>query len=155
MSSETNQPVAPTLSDLAILEGEWEMILSNASFMEDATASFESPASFVWIKQGAYMLMIQGDEAGPQFAYWMIGRDELEQEYTVQYSDARGVSRVYKMSLGDGAWTIWRQAPGFHQRFTSELSQDSNSITGQWEKSEDGENWQHDFDLTYRRKASQ
>jgi hypothetical protein len=39
----------------------------------------------------------------------------------------------------------------FHQPYGSELSDDGNSIDGAWESSPDGQHWQHDFDLLYRR----
>jgi len=54
---------------------------------------------------------------------------------------------VYEMSFNDGVWKVWREAPGFSQRFTGVLSGDV--ITGPWEFSEDGSTWRHDFDLTY------
>ena len=65
------------------------------------------------------------------------------------YTDARGVYRVYPMSLGDGVWKMWREAPGFFQRFTGTVSRDGNTITSCWEKSRDGSRWEHDFDVTY------
>ncbi len=55
------------------------------------------------------------------------------------------------MSMHDGVWKIWRDAPGFSQRFTGPFSDDGNVVTAQWEKSFDGANWEHDFDLTYKK----
>jgi hypothetical protein len=57
------------------------------------------------------------------------------------------------MSLADGAWKLWRDAPGFCQRFTGVLSADETRIGGAWQKSADGVDWMHDFDLTYVRIA--
>ncbi len=65
------------------------------------------------------------------------------------YSDARGVSRILQMSLSNGIWKMWRNAPGFLQRFTGSFSNHGNTITDYWEKSGDGSNWERDFDLTY------
>jgi hypothetical protein len=36
-------------------------------------------------------------------------------------------------------------------RFTGTFSDDGDTIGGTWEKSFDGSNWEHDFNLTYRR----
>ena len=58
---------------------------------------------------------------------------------------------MYRMSLIDGVWTIWRNAPDFCQRFTGTLNDDGNTIRGQWDFSRDGANWEADFDLTYER----
>jgi hypothetical protein len=56
---------------------------------------------------------------------------------------------VYEMSLRDNVWKLWRDSPDFSQRFTGTCSEDGKSIRGCWEKSSDGSNWKHDFDLTY------
>jgi hypothetical protein len=56
---------------------------------------------------------------------------------------------VYEMSLRDNVWKLWRDSPGFSQRLTGTFSEDGKTITGRWEKSSDGSNREHDFDLTY------
>jgi hypothetical protein len=71
--------------------------------------------------------------------------------YFQLYSDARGVCRVYQMSIGNGEWKLWREGEPFSQRFTATLSDDRNTITGRWEIAEDGTNDTTDFDLIYRR----
>jgi hypothetical protein len=53
------------------------------------------------------------------------------------------------MSLSDGVWKLWRDAAGFSQRFEGMFSDDGKTISGRWEKSADGMQWEHDFDLTY------
>ena len=55
------------------------------------------------------------------------------------------------MSVRDGVWTIWRDAPGFNQRYIGKIMDGGNTIAGQWEISEDGKSWEVDFDLTYRK----
>jgi hypothetical protein len=57
------------------------------------------------------------------------------------------------MSFSESVWKIWREAPGFWQRYEGTLSNDGNTITAHWEKSADGTKWEHDFDVTYT-KAS-
>jgi hypothetical protein len=41
----------------------------------------------------------------------------------------------------------------FSQRWSGRFSDDGNTIEGAWEISNDGETWEKDFDLTYRRLA--
>jgi hypothetical protein len=53
------------------------------------------------------------------------------------------------MSFSDGVWKLWREAPGFWQRFSGKLSDDGRSIRGAWEQSPDGSSWKLDFDLIY------
>jgi hypothetical protein len=55
----------------------------------------------------------------------IIGTDpDSEGNFLQHYFDARGVARVYKMSV-------------------------RRTITGSWEICHDGASWEHDFDLTY------
>jgi hypothetical protein len=81
----------------------------------------------------------------------VIGLDDATEEFTVLYADARGVHRVYRMTLADGVWTMWREAPGFNQRFTGTLSADGRTVDARWEMSADGVTWNLDFGLTYTR----
>ncbi len=53
------------------------------------------------------------------------------------------------MSLDQGVWRPWREAPAFWQRFTGVFSAAGNTIEGAWEMSPDGAEWKHDFRLTY------
>jgi hypothetical protein len=86
------------------------------------------------------------------WATWFISRDDDSAHYTVFYIDDRRVSRVYDMSFEKGKWKIWRNAPGFSQRFVGKLDKDGKTIKAYWEKSTNGEEWEHDFDVTYIRE---
>jgi hypothetical protein len=67
----------------------------------------------------------------------------------VLYYDSRSVSRIYEMSFSGSVWKIWRQAPGFWQRYEGKVSNDGKTITAHWEKSSDGTRWEHDFGVMY------
>jgi hypothetical protein len=137
----------PALKPLQSLVGEWEMELSNAAFLQDPSASVKGSASIAWVENGAFLMLSMGGNA-----IWLISRDASVPDYTVFYYDNRQVSRIYAMSFMAGIWKIWRNSPGFSQRFEARLSADGNSIKGAWEKSPDGKNWEHDFDVTYTRR---
>jgi hypothetical protein len=140
----------PALKPLEVLSGHWEMELSNAAFLPDPSATVKGSVSFEWVQGGAFLLMRIGDKSsGAPNAIWLIGRDETRPNYTVLYYDARSVSRVYEMSFSKSVWKMWREAPGFWQRYDGTLSKNSKTITAHWEKSSDGINWEHDFDVTY------
>ena len=88
----------------------------------------------------------------------IIGFDEGPGTFLQHYFDSRGIARVYAMSLEDGVWTLWRDAPDFSplefaQRYTGTFSDDGTTIVGRWEIAHDGSTWEHDFDLTYVRVA--
>ena len=138
----------PALAGLQFLAGAWDMELSEASFLPDPAAKVHQLVTFEWIEQGTALAMRMGDAA----ATWIIGRDDSEPGYHVLYGDDRGVSRVYQMSFGDGAWRMWRDTPEFSQRFDAEVSPGRAEINGSWQKSADGgTTWEHDFKVRYSR----
>ncbi len=151
--TQANTPPAqpnPALKSLEVLLGDWQMELSNSSFLPNPSDTATGHVSFEWLQDGAFIMMRTGNKpSGPPNATSVIGRDDSTPTYTMLYHDSRGVSRVYAMSFSDGVWKIWRDAPGFCQRFEGKLSTDGNTITAHWEKSFDGAMWQHDFDVTY------
>jgi hypothetical protein len=140
----------PALKSLEGLVGEWEMELSNASFLPRSSDTVKGPpVSFSWGEDGAFLLMRMGNKPpGPPQALWLIHRDESAPNYTVLYYDARSVSRVYEMSWQDQVWKMWREAPGFWQRYEGTVSKGGKTMTAHWEKSADGSRWEHDFDVT-------
>ena len=140
----------PALAGLRFLTGAWNMELSGASFLPDPESVVSGPVTFAWIEDRAALVMRMGDAAT-----WIIGRDDAEQDYHVLYGDDRGVSRVYRMSLEDGVWRIWRHTAEFSQRFEAQVDTDHGVITGRWEKSQDaGVTWEHDFNVRYTRSGS-
>ena len=142
----------PALVDLEFLSGEWDMELSNAPFLPSRDDTAHAHVKFEWIEDGALLVMRQSEQSGnPPSARWAIGRDESGPDYKVLYSDDRGVSRVYEMSFSEGLWQLWRNIPGFSQRFEGRVNPDRKTITSHWEKSLDGATWEHDFDVTYTR----
>ena len=140
----------PALKPLEVLVGEWEMKLSNASFLPHSSDTVKGLVSFGWVQDGAFLIMRLGDKPpGPLAALWLISRDESTPNYTVLYYDSRSVSRVYEMSFSEGVWKMWRNAPGFCQRYEGSVSENGKTISARWEKSGDGATWEHDFDVTY------
>lgn len=139
--------INPALKPLEFLLGNWRMELSNAAFLPDPKATVEGEVSFEWVENDAFLAMRMGQDAT-----WLINRDDAMQDYKIFYYDSRMVSRIYEMSLSEGTWKIWRNSSDFSQRFEGKISKDHKTINAYWEKSMDGENWEHDFDVVYRKK---
>lgn len=145
-----NNNINPALQSLQTLVGTWKIELTNASFLPDTEAILSGTVSFEWFEEGDFMIMRQGTKRkGVPWATWFIGRDQDSQNFTVLYIDDRRVTRVYEMSFEDRVWKIWRDSPEFSQRFMGQVGQDMKTIKASWEKSFDGEVWEHDFDITY------
>ncbi len=140
--------INPSLHLLEFLIGEWEVTARQLDFPKAASGT----ASFEWLEGGAFLLWRTSfEQPGPPGSKQIIGKDDSADTYRDLYYDERGVSRVYKMSLEGSVWKMWRNAPGFSQRFTATISEDGNTISGLWEKSSDGKKWKHDVEMTYVR----
>ena len=137
----------PALEPLQPLVGAWR---SKIRWSEETHKLVGEPAlvrgrvSFEWREDGHFLIQRMGDAAR-----WLIGRDDTSKLYGVLYADSRGVSRLYEMSLRNGVWKMWREARGFHQRFTGSFSRDGRTIKASWQRSVDGARWQHDSDVIY------
>jgi hypothetical protein len=147
--NETTWPENPALRALAPLIGAWRVQLF---FPTDPPGTVSGVATFEWLEGGRFFVMRTGnpDEGSPS-SVCVIGRDDAGEDFTSLYFDDRGVSRIYHMSFDGGEWKRWRGAPGFAQRFTGTVSDDGNTITAEWQRSADGVDWEHDFDLVYTR----
>ena len=142
----------PALDRLGVFVGEWNIEVRSMSFHPDPSAVERGRAFFNWLEGGAFLLQhleIFAKDFPRSTA--VIAPDDAAETYGMLYFDSRGVSRIYKMTFHGGIWTMWREFPGFSQRFHGTFSEDNNRVTARWEKSTDGSHWEHDFDLTYTR----
>ena len=140
----------PALDQLAPLIGEWNIEITSMSFDADPSAIIRGHSSFAWLEGGAFLIQhseIPNSDFPSSIA--VMGPDDEAETYRMLYYDSRGVSRIYRMTFSGGIWTLWRDFPGFHQRFHGMFSEDGKIITARWERSSDGSNWERDFDLTY------
>jgi hypothetical protein len=138
----TSLPPNPALEQLQVLTGEW--IIEVPQFPGE-----QGRATFEWLEGGAYLRFHAETPDPAPDATLIIGRDDSGDVYTVLHYDSRGVSRVYQMTFAGRDWRMWRDAPGFFQRFAGTVSEDGRSIRAAWQKSSDGSRWEHDFDLIY------
>ena len=151
-------PPHPGLQALEPLIGDWDVepIVAGRSIGIGR-------ARFEWIESGAFLIQRSDAETpadappewkanSPQPTTCVFGLDDTLGVFTMLYADSRSVSRVYQTTLADGRWTIWRDAPGFFQRFTGIFSPDGRTLDGAWEFSADGKSWRVDFQLVYRRR---
>jgi hypothetical protein len=148
-------PSNPALERLGVLVGEWNIEITSMSFLADKTAVVHGHTSFDWIEGGAFLIQhSEVPDSDFPSAVSIIGPDDSAEAYCMLYFDSRGVSRIYQMSLSADTWKLWRDFPGFSQHFTATFSDDHNVMTARWEISDDGSNWELDFEETYTRAES-
>ena len=156
--AETNNPATGAKSNapdarhepLNVLLGTWDVEIPSPG---EPSEIVHGSVTFEWLSGGQFMIgriAIEHPDFPDSIA--VIGYDESTGNFAQHYYDSRGVERVYGMSIIDGVLKLWRDGTGFSQRFTGTISDDGNAIVCSWESSADGSNWEHDFDLKFRRK---
>lgn len=146
------QPPQPTrsLKQFDVLVGEWTMVGTHPQL----PSAVHGHSSFEWLREGSLMIWhFDWDrDQGVPSAFSVIGQDDATEPCSMLYTDERGVSRIYYMSLAGSVWKMWRESPGFSQRMTGTFSDDRNTITWDGELSHDGSTWESDLSVTYTRK---
>jgi hypothetical protein len=135
------------------LVGEWttEMTHPNFDGVVHGTVTVE------WL-EGERFLIHRARTDHPDFpdAISIVGDmehdrvgDQAESSLSMHYYDSRGVFRVYRVSVDDRTWKIWRDDPTFAQRFIGTF--DGDAIAGVWQLSRDNETWADDLKINYLR----
>ena len=115
-----------------------------------AVTSRGGRTTFDWLDGRFFLIQrFQVEQPGAPSGIAIIGAGTEPDTFIQHYYDSRGVIRDYEMTLDGGVWTLQRAAPGFWQRYTGVISADGVTITGAWESSADGQEWNRDFGLTY------
>jgi hypothetical protein len=147
-SGAAPQPTHP-LKQFEVLVGEWDTVGTHPQIKSPITGH----SKFEWMVNGGLLVWhFNWDPDLPPDAVSVIGHDDAQDVCTMLYSDERGVSRIYQMSLEGNLWKMWRDTSDFSQRMTGEISSDHNTIIVRGELSRDGSNWEGDLNVTYTRK---
>lgn len=135
------------LEPLNALVGEWTLEATHPAYPSVVVAG---RSTFEWL-EGQQFLIQRSQSDHPDFPDGISIIGDVDDTLSMYYFDSRGVHRVYEMSMSDGVWRIWRDAPGFSQRFTGTMGDDGNTIAGVWELSRDDSTWADDLEITFRR----
>jgi hypothetical protein len=137
----------PMLEPFETLIGTWGTQATHPQFDGVVVGS----ATFGWLAGGHFLVQrSQNDHELFPDAICIIGAPESGDGLVMEYFDSRGVRRTYGVSVEDGAWRMWRDQPGFDQRFHAKLGQ--KTFEGLWQLAEAPGNWHDDLMVTYRRR---
>ncbi len=106
--------------------------------------------TFEWLEGGRFLLQRSHNdhEAFPD-AICVIGAPEEGDGLVMEYFDSRGVRRTYGIALEDGVLRMWRDDPGFAQRYSATIGHDG--FEGRWQLARTPGDWQDDLRVAYRR----
>lgn len=150
-----DRTVNPRLARLDVLVGSWELTATiDDRLMSRATTTFRRlDGGFLAQRTDPQTFVVpEWQGLAPDWTEAVIGVDDHSGDYTMLYTDSRGVGRVYGMAFDSGRWTLSsRPGEDFHQRFMGTVADDDATIDGRWEASPDGRVWATDFVVSYRR----
>jgi hypothetical protein len=72
---------------------------------------------------------------------------------SMHYYDSRGVFREYAVAVDATSLRFKRDDPGFSQRFRGTFADHGNALVGQWQLCKDGEHWNDDLAIAFRRTS--
>jgi hypothetical protein len=137
----------PALEPFDALIGAWATEATHPQFDGIVPGSI----TFEWLEGGRFLVQrSHNDHETFPDAISVIGAPEDGDGLVMEYFDSRGVRRTYRVSLDDGVLRMWRDAPGFDQRFSATLGHDT--FEGLFQLARTPGDWQDDLRVTYRRR---
>jgi hypothetical protein len=138
------------LQPLNLLVGEWTSQATHPALPGLVVAG---RATVAWLEGERFLIQrTQADHADFPDALSVLG--ETDEGLVSHYFDSRGVHRIYRLGFEDGVWRLWRDEPGFNQRFTGTFENGGDRIVGLWEASPDGSQWERDLEITFVRRRA-
>ena len=135
------------MSEFDVLLGSWTTE-SKHRLMDEVVPG---RATFEWLEGGKFLLQRSAadHELFPD-GLPVIGAPESGEGLVMEYFDSRGVRRTYGVSLEDGVWRTWRNAPGFEQCSHAPIGPEEFEVVA--ELAEKPGEWVEDMRTTYRRE---
>ena len=135
------------LQPFEALIGTWAMEAKHRLVDEVVTGT----VTFEWLEGGHFIL--QRSHMDPELfpdGIGVIGAPEDGEGLVLESFDSRGARRTLGTAIEEGEWRIWRDAPGFDQRFSATLAPDV--FEGVFLLAETPGDWLEDMRVTYRRR---
>jgi hypothetical protein len=136
------------LEGFEALIGTWDTVAVHPAIDAVVTGTI----TYEWLEGGKFVVQrTHNDHELFPDAISVIGKPEHGDGLVLEYFDSRGVRRTYGASLDDGVLRVWRDEPGFEQRFAAETR--PAGFEGQWQLAQTPGEWKDDLKVTYRRRA--
>ena len=141
------QPRDAALDGLDALIGEWDTEMTHPMLK----GVIRGRASFEWLTGRRFLIWRTETPGDVPSAIAIIGGGETPGTWPMHYFDQRGVFRVYQVRVEGGIWKVWRDHPGFSQRFTGTFEDEGRTLRLVTELQQDGP-WKPDLEAVYRRR---
>src|SRR5690349_19138846 len=112
----------PALAAFELLLGTWTTEATHPS--TDAVVA--GSVTWEWLEGGRFLLQrSRNDHEQFPDSLAVIGAPESGDGLVMEYFDSRGVRRTYGVAVEGDVLRIWRDEPGFEQRFAATLGADA------------------------------
>ena len=132
------------LRSLDVLVGKWNVTLEFKSDPANRGTGWES---YEWM-DGGFFLVGRFDRTFSKekshTGMTIFGADVTGKNCLGHFFDNQGNSRIYDVSLRDGVFKL----TGKWERYSGQVSEDGTTISGTWEQSKDGIDWEYLCDIT-------
>lgn len=110
---------------------------------------FTAEDRYAWMEGGFFLLHhVDARMGGERLrALEVIGYDAATETYPMHSYDSAGNAGTHRGRLRDGEWTF----TGAAERFTGRFADDGHTLSGLWERSDDGTTWEPWMDVTLTR----
>ena len=137
----------PALQPFEALIGTWTTEASHPA-LEGVVVP--GAVTYEWLEGGRFLIQrSRNDHELFPDAISVIGLPEDGDGLVMEYFDSRGVRRTYRTSLDDGVLRVWRDAPGFDQRFETRIHPEGFEVV--YQLAETPGDWKDDLRVRYRR----
>ena len=134
------------------LVGEWDVTMTHAWFLETLDTQIHGSATFEWLADAFLVMRSRWEDDSTQ--EFVFGRNDARDAFVAFSHDDRGVYRVFDMTSRDGAWTLLREDPDFHQRIILRVAPDRIDMRA--DASDDaGQTWRKDLDYIFERRSAE
>ncbi|HSI17877.1 MAG TPA: hypothetical protein VK980_08915 [Sphingomonas sp.] len=141
----------PALKPLAFLIGDWRTTGTHPLVPGETLCG---RTSFAWHEGGAFLIMhAQVDEPRFPSGVAIIGSDNVAGTFAMTYFDARGISRLYQVEVGERTVTWRRDDPALSQSMTIAAGDDGDTLVATGRMSQDGGPWGDDLSQTFTREG--
>jgi hypothetical protein len=147
------EPAAPgpAHGKLEPFVGRWKTEGVIRATADAPESRFTAVDTYEWMAGGFFLLHhVDARMGGVHLtALEIIGYDAASDTYPMRSYDSLGNTGTHTATLRDGVWTF----TGETERFSGAFSEDGGTLTGTWERSEDGTTWEPWMDVTLTRES--
>jgi hypothetical protein len=138
----------PALEPFDVLIGTW----ATEATHPEIDAVVPGTVTFEWLAGGHFLVQRSHNEHElfPD-SISVIGAPEPGEGLVLEYFDSRGVRRTYEASFTDGVLRMWRDHPGFDQRYAVTPAPDA--FVGLWQVARTPGEWKDDVRFAFRRTS--